>query len=319
MKKLLTMLGALTIVTSSTMGVVSCQTGSGNWNDIPVDPPVLALDVKGFAGVNFKDVNPQDNNQTIPMLFAQLAKLFQGTKWDFNALHQQIKFNGSLITNPNPDLYRNGEYNIVINDNTSENELTINKTVVNSNHIADKVKNLDLGIVDDARPKTLLIATVFNNMGLISEIDKFGTFFIGEETEAIWNQQITSVPRLKIDANNGTAILETGKDHWTDHDDPHKDYYGTVTVHFTVKSKQPPANPMDLTNSGLSTNLGKLPQVSILQIMMMFITLNFAGSLDKLSELLNDLYVKNITNNSADIEAWSGSKYFSGALKVNFS
>ncbi|WHQ36630.1 hypothetical protein [Spiroplasma sp. SV19] len=320
MKKLLVILtiGVLTITPVTT--VISCNKND-NWNNIPVDPPVLPLEVTGFEGINFKTINPQDSKQTIPKLLEQLAQLFQGSKWDFNQLVKDYKFNNQSKLPTEIDLYRNGNYELNFNDGTTVNTLKINKTVITSNNLADKIKSIDLGVIDDARPKTILIAIVFNNMQLISELDKFGEFFIGPQTPEIWNQQISQVPNIEVNKDQTGATLKTGKDHWTEHDDPAKDYYGSVNIHFSVKTPTPPTEKEDLGAMKLTTNLGKLPKVTILQIMMMFISANFVSQLDRLSALLNDLYLTiDADKKGGTIFAYSSlSKYYTGQVKVTFS
>ncbi|AOX43795.1 hypothetical protein S100390_v1c04520 [Spiroplasma sp. NBRC 100390] len=319
MKKLLAILTTSVLAITPVTTIISCNKNN-DWNNIPVDPPVLPLEVTGFEGINFKTINPQDSKQTIPKLLNQLAQLFQGSKWDFNQLAKKYKFNNQTKSPTEIDLYRNGDYELNFNDGTTVNTLKINKTVITSNHLVDKIKSIDLGVIDDTRPKTILIAIVFNNMQLISELDKFGEFFIGPQESDVWNQQIASVPKIIVNKDQSGATLKTGKDHWTEHDDPTKEYYGSVAIHFSVKTPVPPTEKEDLGTMKLTTDLGKLPKVTILQIMMMFISANFVSQLKRLSALLNDLYVTvNDDKTEAIIFAYDKSQYYIGKVNVTFS
>ncbi|KAF0851637.1 MAG: hypothetical protein EIB84_06805 [Spiroplasma poulsonii] len=319
MKKLLAILTTSVLTITPVTTIISCNK-SDDWNNIPVDIPVLPLEVTGFEGINFKTINPQDSKQTIPKLLEQLAQLFQGSKWNFNQLVKNYKFNNQSKAPSEIDLYRNGNYELNFNDGTTVNTIKINKTVITSNHLADKIKSIDLGVIDDARPKTILIAIVFNNMQLISELDKFGEFFIGEQTPKIWNQQISQVPNIVVNKDQTEAILKTGKDHWSEHDDPTKDYYGSITIHFSVKTPEPPVKQEDLGAMKLTTNLGKLPKVTILQTMMMFISANFVSQLKRLSALLNDLYLTiNDDQKGGTIVAYDHSKYYTGEVELTFN
>lgn len=319
MRKLLAVLTTSVLAITPVTEIISCHKND-DWNNIPVDPPVLQLEVTGFEGINFKTINPQDSKQTIPKLLEQLSQLFQGSKWNFNQLVKNYKFNNQPKPPVEIDLYRNGNYELNFNDGTTVNTIKINKTVITSNHLADKVKSIDLGVIDDARPKTILIAIVFKNMQLISELDKFGEFFIGLQTPDIWNRQISEVENIVVNKEQTEAILKTGKNHWTEHDDPSKDYYGSVTIHFSVKTPEPPSKQEDLGAMKLTTNLGKLPKVTILQTMMMFISDNFVSQLNRLSALLNDLYLRiDGDQKRGIIRAYDQSKYYIGQVELTFN
>ncbi|WP_425380581.1 hypothetical protein [Spiroplasma endosymbiont of Stenodema calcarata] len=319
MKKLLAILATSILTIAPSTAIISCK-NNNDWNSIPVDPPVLPLEVTGFGGINFKSINPQDSKQSIPELLKQLAQLFQGSKWDFNKLIKDYKFNNQTKLITEIDLYRNGEYELNFNDGTTANTIKINKTVITSNHLADKIKSIDLGVITDSRPKTILIAIVFNNMQLISELDKFGEFFIGPQNSDVWNKQIASVPNIKVNDDKTGATLLTGKDHWSEHDDPTKDYYGSVMVHFSIKTPVPPSEKEDLSVMKLKTDLGKLPKITILQVMMIFISANFVSQLDRLSTLLNDLYIDiNIDQKGGRIWAYQDSKYYVGEVTLTFN
>jgi len=319
MKKLLATVAVGILVSGPVMSVVSC-TKNDNWNNIPVDPPVLPVEVTGFVGVDFKTIDPQNNKQTIPELFQQLAQLFQGTKWNFDQLIKNYKFNNQSKPIDKIDLYRNGQYELNFSDGTNLNTIKINKTVTTSNHLADKVKSIDLGQITDARPKTILIATIFNNMQLISELDKFGEYFIGPQTSEIWNRQIDKVDKIMIEPDQTGATLISGKDHWSEDNNPRTDYYGSVKVYFSVVPPEPPTVKEDLGQMKLTKNLGKLPKVTILQVMMMFISVNFVSQLNRLSALLNDLYLEiNPDNKGGTITTYVKSEYYTGSVNISFS
>ncbi|APE74522.1 hypothetical protein [Spiroplasma citri] len=319
MKKLLATIAIGILTSGPVMSVVSC-TKNDNWNNIPIAPPVLPVEVTGFAGIDFKTINPQNNKQTIPELLQQLAQLFKGTKWNFEQLIKNYKFNNQSKPVNKIDLYRNGQYELNFSDGTTLNTIKINKTVTTSNHLADKVKSIDLGQITDARPKTILIAIIFNNMQLISELENFGEFFIGEQTSAIWNKQIDRVDKIEVEPDQTSATLISGNDHWSEHNNPATDYYGSVKVHFTVVAPKPPTVKEDLEQMNLITNLGKLPKVTILQVMMMFISVNFVSQLNRLSALLNDLYLDiNPDKKSGTITAYEKSEYYTGSINVTFS
>ncbi len=319
MKKLLATFVAVGILFSwPVMSVVSC-TKNDNWNNIPVDPPVLPFEVTGFVGVDFKTIYPQNNKQTIPELFQKLSQLFQWTKWNFDQLIKNYKFNNQSKPIDKIDLYRNGQYELNFSDGTNLNRIKINKTVTNSNHLADKVKSIYLGQINDTRPKTILIATIFNNMQLISELDKFGEYFIGPQTPKIWNRQIDKVDKIMIESDQTGATLISGKDHWSEDNNPRTDYYGSVKVSFSVVPLEPPKVKKVLWQMNLTTNLGKLTKVTILQVIMMFISVNFVSQLNRLSALLNDLYLEiNPDNKGGTIAAYEKSEHYTGIVKISF-
>ncbi|UZQ31170.1 MAG: hypothetical protein OHM56_06880 [Spiroplasma phoeniceum] len=319
MKKLLATIAVGILVSGPVMSVVSC-TKNDNWNNVTVDAPVLPVEVTGFVGVDFKTIDPQNNKQTIPELFQQLAQFFQGTKWNFDQLIKNYKFNNQPKPIDKIDLYRNGQYELNFSDETNLNTIKINKTVITSNHLADKVKSIDLGQIADGRPKTILIATIFNNMQLISELDKFGEYFIGPQTSKIWNRQIDKVDKIMIEPNQTGATLISGKDHWSEDNNPRTDYYGSVKVSFYVIPPEPPTAKEDLGQMKLTKNLGKLPKVTILQVMMMFISVNFVSHLNWLSALLNDLYLEiNPDNKGGTITTFVKSEYYTGNVNISFS
>ncbi|WP_425377605.1 hypothetical protein [Spiroplasma endosymbiont of Polydrusus pterygomalis] len=319
MKKLLAVMGVGLVTFGLTMTLVSCNKND-NWNSIPVDPPILPVEVIGFAGINFKTINPQNNKQTTPDLLDQLAQLFIGTQWKFEQLTKNYKFNNQTKPVAQIDLYRNGQYELNFNYGTSANTIKINKTVMSSNHLTDKVKSTDLGKITDSRPKTILIAIIFNNMQLISELNKFGDFFIGEQVPEIWNEQIETIANIEVNADQTGVTLKTGKDTWSKDDNPATDYYGSVNVHFSVVTPPPPAVKEDLGKMELKTSLGKLPKVTILQVMMMFISVNFVSQLDRLSALLNDLYLDiNPDQKGGRITTYAKSDYYTGEVNITFS
>lgn len=316
MKKLLKIFIVGILFFGSALSLVCCSK-KYNWNNISVDPPILPIEITGFKLINFKTINPQNNQQTIPKLLEQLSQLFQGSQWNFNKLIKNYKFNNQNKPVDNIDLYRNGHYELKFNDKTNINIIKINKIVTTSNHLADKIKSIDLGKIYDIKPKTILIAIIFNNIKLISELDKFGEFFIGIQTSDIWNKQIKNVDKIKIDKTGATLI--TGKDNWSDKDNETTDYYGSVHVYFSIEHSKIPKERENLSEIKLTTNLGKIQNITILQVMMVFISINFVNKLDKLSILLNDLYLKiNFDKKTGIITAYNESQYYSGNVKVTF-
>ncbi|WP_374696255.1 hypothetical protein [Spiroplasma endosymbiont of Polydrusus formosus] len=319
MKKLLALMGVGLVTFGPTMALVSCNKND-NWNSIPIDSPILPVEVIGFAGINFKTINPQNNKQTIPDILDQLTQLFIGTQWKFEQLTKNYKFNNQTKPVAQIDLHRNGQYELNFNDGTNVNTIKINKTVMTSNHLTDKVKSTNLGQITDTRPKTILIAIIFNNMQLISELDKFGEFFIGEQVPEIWNKQIETAANIEVNADQTGATLNTGKDNWLKDDNPSTDYYGSVNIRFSVVTLPPPAAKEDLGKMKLKTSLGKLPKVTILQVMMMFISVNFVSQLKWLSVLLNDLYLDiNIDQKEGIITTYVKSDYYTGKVNITFS
>lgn len=157
-------------------------------------------------------------------------------------------------------------------------------------------------------------------MQLISELDKFGEFFIGPQTSNIWNNQINKVDKIIINNNKTEAILISGKEKWKESDNSEKDYYGSVKVYFSILKQTPPLKKENLKKMKLITDLGKLSKVTILQIMMMFISVNFVNKLNYLSILLNDLYldIKSDKKNGI-IYAYNKSKYYTGSINITFS
>ncbi|AGM25613.1 hypothetical protein SSYRP_v1c00170 [Spiroplasma syrphidicola EA-1] len=329
MKKILTILGAVSLTTMSVTSTVACQSNGGNWDDIPLNPPLVPFEVKGFEGLDFSSVNAQNDKQTLwNLMFKQIKGIFAGSHWNFDDLHQEVIRNDVDITNTKIDFYRNGTYSVKLFADEN-NVITIAKQVKTSNHIADKVRTTDLGNIHDTRPKTILIATIFKNTDIIMELDKFGEFFLGEQTPENWNKQIDEealADKIKINKVNHTITIDTGKLNWNEEtNDPAKEYYGTVTLTYNLKPLDGPSKGIVDLETTQDKNLEELPQPTMLQVYMKFITKNLPliNNLEYLSEFLNDVYLTiNKTgdkNYEATLTAYDKSKFFEKSVTVTFT
>ncbi|AGM24604.1 lipoprotein [Spiroplasma chrysopicola] len=333
MKKILTILGAVSLTTMSVTSTVACQSNGGNWDDIPLKPPLVPFEVKGFAGLDFSHVNAQNKEQTLwNLIFKEIKGIFDRSQWNFDDLQQEVIRNDVDITNTKIDFYRNGTYSVKLFVD-EDNVITIAKQVTTSNHIADKIRTTDLKNIHDTRPKTILIATIFKNTDIIMELDKFGEFFLGEQTPEGWNRQIYEDDdvvkgKILINKTNQTITIDTQKSEWNeDVDKPEKQYYGTVILTYDLKPINEPSEPNILKTE--QDDLGDVPKPTMLQVFMKFITKNLPliNNLEYLSEFLNDVYLiitptedekKYKAEFTAFKESRKKSRFFLGSVVVTF-
>ncbi|AHI53864.1 hypothetical protein SSABA_v1c04570 [Spiroplasma sabaudiense Ar-1343] len=312
MKRLLAMIATISLTTTAATSVVACSNW-GDWTEIQVPPPKFPVWVSGFEGTSLNKIVVEEN-QNFEKLQNDINEALKGSHWDApEAVSWSYKKNNVTLEETaleNFDWTRNADYQVIIKSNLKEfpGEAIFSYTVSNSMHIADHLRTTDLGTIDDSRDKTILIALIFQNMNLIPYINEIADQYVEEGA-------VDKIV-LKYDEDNNAIGAVIGSEETSKLNQ--RTFTGSTEVTFKVVSKVAPDEPEDIASLVKSSSIGTINDNRKYTIMMFFITVNFAAYLEKLSELINDLDVINITETSATIKAIPESQYFSGSVDVVF-
>ncbi|WP_338973008.1 hypothetical protein [Spiroplasma endosymbiont of Panorpa germanica] len=313
MKKILTALASITLLTSSTTTLVACSS-SRNWDDIKVDPPLFDVSVTGFEGTGLRDIKIVVNQDYL-VLENDILTALKDTPWEEEGTTQWSYTKNGIDLKPSEledfDWTRNATYQVIVKSLIDDKPGLAIYTfdVMNSMHIADNLRTTNIGEIDDDREKTILMALIFQNMNLIPYINEIADQYI--ETGGSGNIKI--IKDEKTQQSIG-AIIESGQ--------PGTNGVGTFTgnveISFQLYPKNPPQTPDDIETLTKYPDIGSVQDKRKYSIMMAYIIANFNSKLGKLSELVNDLEVVDITDTSAVMKSIPGSLYFTGSVKVTY-
>ncbi|AXK51133.1 hypothetical protein [Spiroplasma alleghenense] len=313
MKKILAILASITTLSASTASVVAC--GSLNkWDDIKVDPPLFDVAVTGFEGTELKNVKIV-KNQEYKVLESEILEALKGTAWEEeDSTEWSYTKNGIELKQEEVEVLdwtRNATYQVIVKSTIKDKPGLAIYTfdVENSMHIADNLRTTNIGEIDDDREKTILMALIFQNMNLIPYINEISDQYIepggNGSIELIKNPDTQESIGAKISSDDLNA-----SDKGT--------FKGSVEISFKVVPKNPPEKPDDIDDLTNYPDIGVVQDTRKYSILMSYIISNFNAKLGKLSELVNDLDIVNITDTSATIRAISGSQYFIGSVDITF-
>ncbi|WP_342276811.1 hypothetical protein [Spiroplasma endosymbiont of Nebria brevicollis] len=309
MKKMLKVLSIFIVSTPVMLNVTACS-NEPNWDNIPIPPPQIPIEVTGFQGVDFASMNIKDYD-TVASLFLAIKNKLQDSPWaaETATIRTGTK-DGKVITDLNAfDLNRNAQYTFEVKSNiiTLPGDANFIITITSSHHIADNMNIANLNQIDDINDKTILIACVFKNMNLVSKINEIADEYLN-------HIEIKTDGKPNYDSPiNGTATLISPA---SSIQEPY--FYGSITVNFTVKLKKSPQYPTDLKSVIKTPELGNIPDNRQYTILMYVIIRNFVTQLDLLAEIVNNLNITNPTNDSAELSAIKDSQYYSGHITLKF-
>ncbi|WP_375317281.1 hypothetical protein [Spiroplasma endosymbiont of Virgichneumon dumeticola] len=308
MKKLIKLLAIFIASTPVMLNVTACS-NEPNWNNIPIPPPQIPIEVTGFQGVDFATMNIKDYD-TVASLFSAIKNKLQDSPWkDKTATTWTGTKDGKVIADLNAsDLKRNAQYTFEIKSNiTLPGDAKFIITITSSHHIADNISVTNLNQIDDTNDKTILIACVFKNMNLVSKINEIADEYLNHiaiktDGKPNYDRPVTGTATL----TNPTSAKQ----------EPY--FYGSITVNFTVKLKKSPKNPTDLKSVIKVPDLGIIPDNRPYTILMYVIIKNFVTQLDLLAEIVNNLNITNPTKDSAELSGVKDSEYYSGHITLKF-
>ncbi|ALD66800.1 hypothetical protein [Spiroplasma cantharicola] len=214
-KKVLVGLSSIVFIPSITANVVSCT--SDKYDDIFRPDPIMPITKNGFEKVNLDNINIEKIYYTDDLLKQIINSLELGGYKEDNLKIQVFKNNSEISLKD--DLYRNGTYKFIISNKENANDnITASIKISNSVHLQDVFKVTTIGNIYDNRPRTIMMALMFNNIDMVNQLSKVG-------------DELTDVSKFDYKQNNKGAIIRI-KDE-VPKQRP-ESYYGSLDVNYQI-------------------------------------------------------------------------------------
>ncbi len=269
-KKILVGLSSIVFIPTITANVVSCT--NDKYDDIFRPDPIMPITKNGFEKANLDSINIEKIYYTDELLKEIIESLELGGYKEENLKIQVFKNNSEISLDE--DLYRNASYKFIITNKENNNDnITAAIKISNSVHLQDVFKVSTIGNIYDNRPRTIMMALMFNNMDMINQLSKVG-------------DELTDVNKFEYKKDNKGAIIRINDE--VPKQRP-ESYYGSLDLNYQVTpfvEEEIGGQPFPMTISEMvkisnnklpTTSFGKLEGKDKYTVLMHFIIENLSN------------------------------------------